>query len=104
MSTRVEGPVSIGSLFAGYTLPQPTEKKRTSERTELVRYFFEHAARDWAGRRPLSPGFIGMKLSHLSVTDLYAFKSMCEDRVRSGYSWSKYFWGSLKEHEWDQKF
>lgn len=94
------GPVSIGSLFAGYEMPQPVARKKTSERAELVRYFFDHAKASWPGKRPLSPGYIGMKLSHLSMTDLYAFKSMCEDRSRNGYAWGKFFWGSLKEQSW----
>lgn len=92
--------VSMSSLFAGYTMPQPTKKKRTSERTELVRYFYDHAAARWTGNRPLSPGYIGMKLAHLTIQDLYAFKSMCEDRARLGYPWAKYFWGALKEQSW----
>ena len=90
------GPVSLGTLFAGYELPGVVKKKRTSERAELVRYFYEHALSGWPGKRPLSPGYMGMKLSHLSLMDLYAFKSMCEDRSRNGYAWGKFFWGSLK--------
>lgn len=85
---------SLADLFGQYTLPE--KKKRTSERAELVRYFFDNAKIAWTGQRPLSPAFVGMKLASLSVQDLYAFKSMCEDRERSGYPWSKYFWGSLK--------
>lgn len=94
--------VSIGSLFAGYVLPQPTQKKRTSERAELVRYFFEHAAPAWTGKRQLTKSYMGFKLAHLSLYDLYSFKSMCIDRERSGYSWSKFFWGALKEQPWQQ--
>ena len=90
----------VGSLFANYVMPQPQAKKRTSERSELVRYFFEHASTAWTGKKPLSPGYVGMKLAHLTVQDLYAFKSMCEDRARSGYPWAKYFWGALKEQTW----
>lgn len=87
---------STASLLAGYTMPQPTQKKRTNERTELVRYFYENAVRDWEGRSELKPARIAYKLSHLSLLDLYAFKSMCEDRVRNGYPFGKFFWGSLK--------
>lgn len=85
---------STASLLAKYKVPQ--QEKRTSERTELVRYFFEHARDGWMGNRPLNAGYLASRLSHLSVTDLYAFKSMCEDRIRNGYPWGKFFWGSLK--------
>lgn len=89
----------IADLFGGYTVPT-VAKKRTSERAELVRYFFENAKSHWGGRGPLTPGFIGMKLAPLTLQDLYAFKSMCEDRSRNGYPWGKFFWGALKEQPW----
>lgn len=92
----------IASLFAGYELPV-APKKRTSERSELVRYFFEHAKTDWGGSRPLEVRYVGFKLAHLKVRDLYALKSMCEDRATRGYPWAKFFWGSLKEHDWDSE-
>lgn len=93
----------IADLFGGYQVPTVAKKKRTSERAELVRYFFEHAKAGWGGRGPLTPGFIGYKLAPLSVQDLYAFKSMCEDRSRNGYPWGKFFWGALKEQPWQQQ-
>lgn len=92
----------IADLFGSYSMPEVKKRKPTSERAELVRYFFENARLTWPGKKPLTPAFIGMKLSHLSLTDLYAFKSMCEDRRRTGYTWSKFFWGALKEQAWQQ--
>lgn len=92
----------IADLFGGYTLPVKRTKKNTSERGELVRYFFDRAAQEWHGSSALKPGYLAMKLAHLTMQDLYAFKSMCEDRVRAGYPWGKYFWGSLKSHAWDK--
>lgn len=89
----------IASLFEGYEIP--VAKTRTSERSELVRYFFEHAKAEWGGRRPLSAAYVGSRLSFLSILDLYAFKSMCEDRARNGYPWGKFFWGALKERKED---
>lgn len=91
----------LADLFGNYTLPPSSKKKRTSERSELVRYFYDRAKTGWRGKTELTPARIAYKLSHLTLQDLYAFKSMCMDRERNGYPWSKYFWGSLKNHEWD---
>lgn len=99
---EVSTPKPIADLFGNYTLPPVGVKKRTSERAELVRYFYENAKVGWQGKGKLSPGYVGMRLAHLTVQDLYAFKSMCEDRRRTGYNWSKYFWGSLKSQPWQQ--
>lgn len=88
------GPVHIGTLFAQYDVA--TKVKPMSERAELVRYFFENANKDWKGKTPLKPGYLGMRLAHLSMFDLHAFKSQCEDRRKNGYPWGKYFWGALK--------
>lgn len=93
----------LADLFGKYSIDTRSvlEKKRTrSERSELVRYFFENAKERWLGKKPLSPAYVGMKLAHLSLHDLYAFKSMCEDRSRGGYPWAKFFWGALKEQPW----
>lgn len=81
----------IASLFGTYT-----PKKRTSERAELIRYFHERA-RDKSGK-PYRPAYIAARLSHLTVQDLYAFKSMLADRERTvpGFNWNKAFFGMLK--------
>lgn len=88
------GPVHISTLFARYDVARKV--KPTSERAELMRYFFENAIKDWGGKTPLKPGYVGMRLAHLTMFDLHAFKSQCEDARRRQYPWSKYFWGSLK--------
>lgn len=93
MAENLDGATHIGSLFAKYDL---SKKKPLNERAELVRYFFEHAKKGWLATRPLKPAYIASRLAHLSIFDLHAFKSQCEDRARRGYPWGKYFWGSLK--------
>lgn len=73
------------------------KKPRTgSERSELIRYFHERA-RDKAGK-PYRIGYLAMRLSHLSVSDLYYMKSVLEDgsRTRDGFNWGKTFFGMLK--------
>lgn len=74
--------------------PTVTKKKRTSERAELIGYFIErlNTRQKELGNRPYTPAFIGMKLAHLSVFDLYYLKRICEDSK----DWYKTFWGSLK--------
>lgn len=86
---------SVADLFGGYHLLSKKGGIR-DERSSLVQYFFENARREWNGLKPLAPSYIGLQLAHLSLFDLYAFKSMCEERSKSGYPWGKYFWGSLK--------
>lgn len=85
--------VSLGTLFAGY---KPEKKKRTSERAELIRYFAEKA-RDRNGK-PFKPSYIAYRLSHLTVSDLYTFRSMLEDRAKTqqGFNWNRAFFGMLK--------
>lgn len=90
----------MSHLFAGYELPKA--KKGISERGELLNYFFEKAEVEWSGAKALKLPYVAFKLSHLTLLDLYAFKSMCEDRVRNGYPWGKFFWGSLKEQTWQR--
>lgn len=90
----------IKDLFGKYQ-PLP-KKKRVTERSLLIQYFYENALSHWRGKQKLTPSYIGYKLSHLKMLDLYAFKSMCEDRRRNGYPWAKFFWGSLKSHEWNK--
>lgn len=69
----------------------------TSERASLVEYFVENV-RTKQGKK-YSPPFIGMKLSHLSISDLYYMKSQAEEYSRKpGGSVGRYFFGSLKNN------
>lgn len=63
---------------------------KLSERTELVKFFVQKTGK--------APKVIAIKLSHLSVQDLYYMKSVYEDLERNGKSAIKWFWWSLK-HE-----
>lgn len=80
---------------------QPTSQKRLSERASVVQYFHERA-RDKNGKQFSAP-YIGRRLSHLTLQDLYAFKSMLEDRSRTqiGFNWNKMFFGMLKVRDFD---
>ena len=66
------------------------EVKRTSERAELIKVFVENL-RDKQGK-PYKPSFIGMKLAHVSVPDLYYLVKQCEQANNFGAM----FWYSLK--------
>jgi hypothetical protein len=91
------GAAPIASLLGKYAAQVPA-RACASERAELVRYFLDNAGAAWSGKRRLSAAYVGSRLAHLSVQDLYAFRSMLEDRARTqpGFVWSKAFWGMLK--------
>lgn len=85
---------AISDLFGNYRLAVPVGK-RSSERSELMKYFLERLN---VGRtEPLNPAYLGMRVAHLDMRDLYYMKSEGEDYVRRGKgAFGKYFWGSLK--------
>jgi hypothetical protein len=86
----------ISNLFGERkSLPK---KKRRSERSDLIEYFYLNANADRDGKKykKLPVTYYAWKLSHLKVPDLDYLKSVCEDAERRGGSWSKVFWGSLK--------
>lgn len=91
---------------------QPEKRKAGSERSELIRYFHERA-RDKEGK-PYRVSYIAMRLSHLSLFDLHAFRSDLEDRANrfdgrkargelmpveqkdKCFNWSRAFFAALK--------
>lgn len=75
---------------------QLTKEKKISERAELIKFWLDNL-KDKKGK-PYKPARIAMLLAHLSLSDLYAFKSQCNDRLtRNGQeSFQKYFWYSIK--------
>lgn len=97
--------ISIGDALKVAKVMQ--KKVAASERSELIRYFHERA-KDKAGK-PYRASYIAMRLSHLSMRDLYSFKSDLIDRERTfrpyegkdgkmvlHFNWGKAFWGMLK--------
>jgi preprotein translocase subunit Sec61beta len=73
--------------------------KVLNERAGLIKYFHERA-RNKLGD-PFDVSYIGMLLAHLTVQDLYAFKSMLDDRERTlpNFNWNKTFFGMIKFRE-----
>lgn len=86
--------IETKDLFGNYRIIQ--KGKLLSERAALIKYFWERARNKEGNHFPES--FIGYKLSHLSLEDLYAFKSQLCDREKTqqGFNWNKVFWGMLK--------
>lgn len=80
-------------LFKDIKLP---EKKKTSERAELLKFFIDNIL-DPKGKK-YRPAYMGLVLMHLTVKDLYYLKSEVQDRINRGENYGKYFWGSLKPH------
>lgn len=70
------------------------KSKATSERATLIEFFHQNVKNKKGKRYPVS--FIGMKLSHLSLADLYYMKSTALDYEHRGGEIGKYFWGALK--------
>ena len=67
--------------------------KILNERAGLIKYFHERARNKLDEQFDVS--YIGMILAHLTLQDLYSFKSMLEDRARTkrNFNWNKdFFW------------
>lgn len=85
--------IEARDLFGNYRLV--TEKKPLDERATLIAYFVEQFHRE--------PKVLGIRLSHCSLSDLYAIKSMFDDRLkRNGQDAAeKWFWWSTRTHKVD---
>lgn len=72
--------------------------KRNDERASLIGFFTDklNEEREGTKYKPLLYGVIAIRLAHLTLHDLYAFKSQALDLERRGYSFAKYFWGAIK--------
>ncbi len=77
-------------------LQGPKEKKSTSERAELVKFFVSNLKNKKGGFFP--PKRIAIALSHIPTKDLYFMQSVMKDIInRSGAeSAQKWFWWSLR--------
>jgi hypothetical protein len=89
----------IKNLFGN--LVRPPQKKRRTERGELLEYFHFNVnlERDGTKYPKLPIGAVAWKLQGLTVKDLYYLKSITEDARRRGEPWGKVFWGSLKSRD-----
>lgn len=89
---------SIKDLFGNDRFLKPTGYP-LNERAGLVKYFHDRARNRFGEKFETS--YIAVMLSHLSLQDLYAFKSMLDDRERTvpNFNWNKTFFGMLKFKE-----
>lgn len=73
---------------------EKNNKKRPSERGELLEYFTEkiNAGRKGTKYKPLTLKYVAVRVAHISVPDLYHLKKICN----SGKSFSQVFFGSIK--------
>lgn len=76
---------------------QQQATKHKSERSELIEKFMKrlNADREEAGFKPLSPGFVSMKMAQAGLKtndDLYWFYSYCDDARHFAKCW----WWSMK--------
>ena len=84
------------TAFEDYKIEDLLIKKKRSERAELVKFFMENLLDKKGKHFPVKR--IAFKLSHLSLNDLYFFKSVCQDILnrKGSESMNKYFWYSLR--------
>jgi len=92
----------IGEVLKLYKIK---ETKITNKRQEILSNFVANLnlERVGSGYPPLTGKVVAIKTFHLSEFDLEAFYSMCKDYQRRKGSFSKYFWGALKEQKWNKK-
>jgi hypothetical protein len=90
----------LGNLLPEISRPIPKKDRRT-ERGELLKYFRNkiNAGRLGTKYKPLSMGYFAMRLSYMSVPDLYHLKSICDDAQRRGGGFSKMFFWAIKPQE-----
>jgi hypothetical protein len=87
----------IKQLLSRRQIDKPTNGA-TSERAEPIGYFADEINKERKGTKwpKVTYRYIGVKLAHLSVFDLYAFKRQLEDYQSRGKSFSMGFFGALK--------
>ena len=70
------------------------ESKIRNERQLVLKDFLDKLNRDRerSGFKPYTPAYLGMKLAHLTLEDMYFFLSEC----RHAKNFSKYFHWALK--------
>lgn len=83
MDVDTPTPSAIGALVASYVLPKVGTKKRTSERSELVRFFLEkiNESRAVDGYPPLTGRFAAIRMAHYTLDQLYGLRSGFSDRL-----------------------
>ena len=82
---------SLNTLFGGYSVIK--RGKPLNERAMLIKFFVDEGFEDKKGKK-LSPAYLGKRLAHYTVDDLYALKSSYTDRLNrnSKLQAVKYFW------------
>ena len=87
-----------GARSIQYKTIAPPEKKRRTERGDLLDYFLSvlNPGRIKEGFKPVDHGFLNWKLKGVPTRDLYALQSKMEDSRRLGFNPSKTFWFELK--------
>lgn len=90
-------PMQIGKS-AEYYRKKSDDNGVTNERQAVVREFVDeiNAEREGTKYAKMSARAIAIKMSHVNLFDLYAFLSDCRDYKRRKGSFSKCFFGTLK--------
>ena len=85
----------ISTLFKNFEIKK---SKISNKRQTLIKEFVENLniEREGTKYKPLTSRVVAIKLGHLSEFDLEAFLSMAKDYKNRKGSFSKYYWGTLK--------
>ena len=83
-------------------IQEKKNKRAISERASVIQQFVEEINKERMGTKykPVSGTQIAIKLSHLKLSDLYTFLSLARDYKNRQKSFSKYFFGVLK-NKWN---
>ena len=86
------------NLLAHY---QIKKSKISNKRQMLIKDFVDELNLERVGTKykPLTSKIVAIKLGHLSEFDLEAFLSICRDYKNRGGSFSKRWFGGLKEQK-----
>lgn len=88
----------LTDLFGTERIMKPSKNGKDArildERASLLSYFHSRARDRQDKEYPIA--YIGMRLSHLKLEDLYFLKSTCAQEIARGVPFGKVFWGSIR--------
>jgi hypothetical protein len=84
------------TLFSKY---QTNIKSRATQRGELLKTFLEkiNEGRKGTKYKPLTMAGIAVRLSKLSLNQLYVLASTCKDYENRGGDYARCLWGAIKK-------
>lgn len=90
--------MQLALLLEKYQVEKP-KSSITNRRQEIIKVFVDEINKERRGTKwkAVTGRSIALKMSHLSEPDMYYFLSQCRDYKNRNHSFSKCFFGSLKQ-------